>query len=240
MRATPSPLETLVQAVAQASVLVFDFDGTLVDSNAIKRQAFDRCFSEFPDRLEEIRRYCYGFNHTPRWEKFRHVYTEILGLPYTPEIEREMHRRYEEATTLQVIRAPEIPGAGNFLEAARSRHPLALVSSTPDPILRTILKARGWSRLFHVVQGAPVRKADWLAGYLRQEHHAPGNVVFFGDALEDAASAKQAGCLFCGIANEELRSQAAFWVNDFVALLDDTPADLPTATEAAQPRSPLR
>lgn len=51
-------MATVAELIREARALVFDFDGTLVDSNAIKRRAFERCFSEFPDRLEEIMRYC--------------------------------------------------------------------------------------------------------------------------------------------------------------------------------------
>ena len=47
-----------------AKALVFDFDGTLVDSNAIKWKAFEACFDRFPDRREEILSYCRGNNHT--------------------------------------------------------------------------------------------------------------------------------------------------------------------------------
>jgi phosphoglycolate phosphatase-like HAD superfamily hydrolase len=91
---------TLVRQAMQSSKgIVFDFDGTLVDSNEIKRRGFDFAFADYPNRITEIREYCYSFNHTIRGEKFRHVTEQILGLPYTPELDRYFHERYAAFTT---------------------------------------------------------------------------------------------------------------------------------------------
>ena len=183
------------QLLKRSRMLVFDFDGTLVDSVPIKFRAFDRCFEEFPEQREAIRAYCHGNNHTPRWEKFRHVYEQILRRPYTPQIEREMHERFERETTEQISRAPALPGASEFLERVRPRYRTALLSSTPHGILLEILEKRGWGSRFDEVQGAPVNKASWLLG-LKDRGFSPEQVLFFGDTPEDAAAAREAGCGF--------------------------------------------
>lgn len=175
--------------------LVFDFDGTLVDSNEIKWRAFDRCFNSFPAHREEIRAYCRGNSHTPRWEKFRHVYERILRLPYTPEVERELHRCFERETTEQIARAPALPGVEEFLDRIRSRYRTALLSSTPHETLLEILGKRYWSDRFDEVRGAPVHKALWLKE-LRDLGFPPDQVLLFGDTLEDAEAAREAGCGF--------------------------------------------
>lgn len=179
----------------KSRMLVFDFDGTLVDSVGIKLLAFDRCFEQFTAQKQRIQEYCHGNNHTPRWEKFRHVYEKILNLPYTPDIEKELHRTFERETTEQIARAPELPGASRFLDSVRSKYKTALLSSTPHPILLQILEKRGWTGRFDLVQGAPVNKAAWLKN-LKEQGFPPEQVLFFGDTPEDAGAAKEAGCGF--------------------------------------------
>ena len=189
-------MQELAETIRRATGLVFDFDGTLVDSNLIKWKGFEACFSGFPKRFEEIMAYCRGNNHTPRWDKFRHVYERILGLPYTPEDERRLSRVFEEATTQKIVQTPEIPSAEQFLRRVAGTHWIALLSATPDPILAQILKDREWTGIFREVQGAPVLKSSWLRELRGRKRWGLEDLLFFGDTPEDADAAWAAGCLF--------------------------------------------
>jgi|SRR5688572_8823049 len=187
--------QTVHQAIQSAKAVVFDFDGTLVDSNEIKRLGFDYAFAEYPQFMDEIRAYCYSFNHTNRFEKFRHVTEKILHLLYTPQMEEVFAQRYAEFTTSSVAAAAEVPGAEAFIRGLAGFRP-ALLSSTPTEILLTILARRGWDTLFPTVQGAPVDKRAWLVDFYTALRCRPDQVVFFGDTDEDARAGRAAGCLF--------------------------------------------
>ena len=203
---------SLAQLVERARALVFDFDGTLVESNAIKRRAFERCFADAPAAHQaDIQAYCRGFNHTPRWEKFRHIYEHILHRTYTPVIETELLRRFEAETTRQIVEAPEIRGASAFLAQAARTHVTALLSSAPQEILMKILEDRGWRGYFQTVQGAPVDKAQWLAGW-RRKHP---DTLFFGDTPEDARAAQAAGCSFVIVGDSTPDAETVCAIQDF-------------------------
>jgi phosphoglycolate phosphatase len=197
-------VQEIRQAITSAKGIVFDFDGTLVDSNEIKRRGFDYTFAAYPDRMAEIREYCYGFNHTIRGEKFRHVTESILGLEYTPELEKLFHERYAAFTTQSVAAAPEIAGAGAFVRRLASKGP-ALLSSTPTAILLEILDRRGWRSLFPIVQGAPVNKRAWVTDFQRVLGCRPQELVFFGDTDEDAQAASEAHCTFIRVGRPPAR-----------------------------------
>lgn len=200
-----------------ARALVFDFDGTLVDSNPIKQRAFELCFAGFPEQREEILAYCGGRHHTPRGEKFRHVVERILHRPYTEEVAVALHERFEAATTRQIAEAPELPGAAVFLRHVQGRYLTALLSSTPHEILCQILAHRGWAGWFGRVQGAPVNKASWLKAFREQRGLKGDHMVFFGDTPEDARAAEEAGCTFIAV-GEGGGGPGALAVPDFMAL----------------------
>lgn len=202
-----------------ARAMVFDFDGTLVDSNPIKRRAFAQCFGRFPQR-RDILAYCWDHHHTPRGEKFRYVYEQILKRPYTPAVATALHRQFERATTRQIIAAPELPGTSAFLHHMVSRNMLmAVLSSTPQEILQQIVEARGWRQVLGVVQGAPVAKARWLKAFRKRYRLTPSQMVFVGDSHEDAEAAQAAECLFVGI-NQPAGTTAGHHVSHFMELLD--------------------
>ena len=209
----------LADLVEQAQCLVFDFDGTLVDSNPIKERAFEKLFEEFRHKQEEILAYCRGFHHTPRGEKFRHVYEKILGLPYTPHIEAALHNRFEALTTRQIVEAPAVPGAELFVRDACRRRLTAVLSSTPHEVLVQILKERRWLDYFKGVRGAPVDKAAWLRLSQEENGWEGAKIIFFGDTPEDLQAAAQAGCTFVAVHNESLGSEAAYSLCDFTQLL---------------------
>lgn len=207
----------LTRWLAGAKALVFDFDGTLVDSNPIKWRAFERCFKGFTDQREEIRAYCQGHPHIPRGEKFRYVFEEILRLPYTPKVERSLHRCFERETTDRILSAPEISGAESFLRMAHRRYGTAVLSSTPQGVLWDIVVRRGWGSYFHQVQGAPVEKAGWLSSLKGRWGLTQQALVFFGDTPEDADAALEAGCTFVAVGRDRL-AKARFQVYDFTEL----------------------
>ena len=211
------PLE-LVNVVRRARMIVCDFDGTLVDSNPIKQRAFAECFAEFPDRIDEIMTWCIGRHDLPRGEKFRHVYERLLARPYTPDIAAALHQRFDALTTRQIIDAPAIAGAEEFLRAAHQRGPTALLTTTPHTVLEHIVEQRRWYSYFTLIQGAPVDKAAWLSALQKTWSISRTSLILFGDAREDAEAAAAARCVFVRVGGGPSEREP-YAIRDFSSLV---------------------
>ena len=211
-------MKPILKILEQAKGLILDFDGTLVDSNAIKRNAFEKCFADFPEHFETIIAYCKKNNHIPRQIKFRHAFENILRIPYTAAIEKKMLDCYAAETTSPVITAPEIPGATKFLEQFALDRETALLSSTPHEILLTILAKRNMNRYFKTVRGAPVDKALWIKQFLKERGFKNNEILFIGDSLEDCSAAEKAKVPFLGIGPAPI-NKAHYSIPDFEGLV---------------------
>jgi len=191
--------ERIPNLLENKTTIIFDFDGTLVDSNSIKYEAFEKCFEEYEEYFDAIMNYCRKHHHTPRHMKFKFAFKEIMGVTYTKEIENKMLKTFDLETTKKIIKTPEISGAVKFLNTVSGSYHMILLSSTPHDKLLYILETRGLDKYFDTIQGSPVNKAAWIKKYLNNSQIDPRKTLFFGDTLEDAEASKKAGCPFIAV-----------------------------------------
>lgn len=174
-------------------IVVFDFDGTLVDSNAIKSEGYDVIAARFdggPAAMAEARK-------IPGADRFSVAlrFAAHLGLPET-----EAHRIAEDYTRLvddRVAAAPEIPGAVDLIDALRSDGiELRVSSATPLVSLERVVAARGWAHFFDGLHGRPATKPETLRRLIHERGVAPGRIVVIGDGEDDRDSAVECGARF--------------------------------------------
>ncbi len=179
-------------------VIVLDFDGLLVESEEIKDRAFVEVFPDHPEHHEAIMQYHLQNNHLVRYEKFEHIVTRMLGLPYTDRDRERLAERFSRYTRTRIVECPSVPGAMEFLDYFHGKVPMYLVSATPQSELEPIVEDRGLTAYFERVFGAPCRKPDVLREVMAAESVAADEMVLIGDSLSDLHAAREVGTLFVG------------------------------------------
>ncbi|WP_248730033.1 MULTISPECIES: HAD family hydrolase [Halomonadaceae] len=181
--------------------LVFDFDGVILDSASLKREAFAALYDDYPsaDR-QAIRAYLGRRGGQPREVKFRHIEGHILGRSVSDKDIAELCRRFKHSVEARILEAPEIAGARAFLERWHGRLPLYLLSATPEAELRDIVEKRQLAPRFDEVIGAPPDKVTGMRNLLARRGHAARHTVMIGDSYNDYRTASGNGTRFVGIA----------------------------------------
>lgn len=179
-------------------ILVFDFDGVILESADIKTRAFRELFAAFPDRVDEIVAYHEANAGISRFRKFRHIHEHILGRPLSVEEERALGERFSDLVVDEVIRCPFVPGALELLRAYVRECPLFLASGTPEGELHRLVEARNLTVFFRGVYGSPKGKADIIEEILAASATPRTALVFVGDGMSDYEAAKTAGVAFVG------------------------------------------
>ena len=179
-------------------VLVFDFDGVLLESVDVKDEAFRELF---PDTTAEQRQAVYDFHRaTPgihRRVKVGRILTEVLNRPADEATVDSALERFREIVWERLMNCPEVPGVRAFLEA-HDHLPKYVVSAAPHEELRELARARGFTRYFRDVLGSPPGKAELLGWILQQEGVAPSDTTMYGDKLADFRAAEDVGVHFVG------------------------------------------
>ena len=179
-------------------VLALDFDGTLVESNAIKDKAFDSIFCEWPEHRVAMMQWHLAENTMPRDEKFRYFVEIILGQQGNDKLIERLTRRFSELSYKAIVNCPMVDGAKEFLDEYASKVQLFLVSATPHNELNKILKARFLKRYFKQIQGAPINKVEVLKKFISVNKISPDEMLYIGDSPEDLKTAKTIGSHFIG------------------------------------------
>lgn len=178
--------------------LMFDFDGVITESVEIKAEAFVELFCQYPEHCSEIREYHLANGGLSRFEKFRHIYRNILRQKLTTDEEQCLSEAFSALVVDRVIGCPYVPGAQEVIRYYSRTKKIFVVSGTPEPEIRTIVKSRGIEKYFSGVFGAPVRKVDHARRIMEEHDLSPSDLVFVGDSLEDYRAAKACGIRFVG------------------------------------------
>lgn len=176
--------------------IFFDFDGVILESVDIKGWAFGKLFEGYPEHIDAIVAFHYANGGMPRFDKFRHIYKNILHRPLS-EIEfNQLCQEFANLVFNRVLECDFVPGALEFLKKYSGRIALFVVSATPQEELTEIVKRRGLHGFFKGVFGSPLSKLELARRILENDGLDSGKVLFVGDALSDYEAAVGNGLKF--------------------------------------------
>jgi HAD superfamily hydrolase (TIGR01549 family) len=176
--------------------IIFDLDGVIIDSAEIKTRAFELLFADYPDKVMEIIDYHKRNAGISRYIKFRYFYEKILGKSLSSAEEVELGEKFSQIVVEQILEAPFVPGAIEFLSRNKGRYDFFVASGTPEDELRYIMARRQLSHFFREVHGTPKSKEDIIKDILQRYAFSGEEVAFVGDADSDCTAADKAGVFF--------------------------------------------
>ena len=206
--------------------MIFDLDGTLLDTEPLYTQATQKVLDPFNHTYTRAlkRKVMGGDSH-----RSAQLTIDEFGLPHTADellVERESH--------LQTLfpDAAEIGGAGEFLHRAAARGiPLGLATSSHRHLCQLKLQKRSWAGVFDTIvcgddeqlaAGKPAPDIFLLCAARMKV--APGDVVAFEDSRNGIEAARAAGMTVVAVispyTNETDLQAADHTIKDYTGLLN--------------------
>lgn len=179
--------------------LIFDFDGVLADTNAIRFEGFKLLFATYPyEQVNQLVEYAKSNGGLSRYEKIKYFFREVRNEPITDENVWSLAKQYSELVKQKVIDASPVNGSLEFLTNYYKNYDLAIVSGSDQEELRDVCRARGIDSFFINILGSPVSKGSNLSKLLSEMKWEKEFCVFVGDSLNDLDAAVVNGIDFIG------------------------------------------
>lgn len=172
---------------------VFDFDGTLVMSNAIKREGFFAVTAEVPGGRAAME----ALLADPPGDRYAifAAFAARFGLDAG-----ELAEAYGAWCEAAILQAPERAGASELLaRLRRDGIKIWINSATPEAPLRSVVRRRYPAGSFDGVLGGHASKVPNLQAVMRAEGLSPAELLMVGDGFDDRDAAVEIGCAFAGL-----------------------------------------
>jgi phosphoglycolate phosphatase len=182
-------------------VIIFDFDGVILDSAEIKLQAYATLYAdEDPKKLKELLEHSRLNGGITRAVKFEYYERVLFGRSSDAKSIEALARRYSEIVYNAVLNCPFVEGADILLKKASTAGiRMHVVSGTPARELRQIISQRSISQFFRSIYGAPATKPDSFRNIVAIERCDPEDILAVGDSLTEFFAAQDAHIPFLGI-----------------------------------------
>lgn len=180
-------------------VVVLDFDGTLVQSNQLKFDAYFELFPKDERHGTAISKILEDHFEETRYKILERVLKELGETGDIKQRVAELAAGYNDIVLSGAKTCPEVGRAEDRLKNLSGRYELYLSSTTPETALKEIISHRGWGKYFLEICGHPKVKTDTLRRIMAEKNIGPEELVVVGDGESDRVSAENVGCLFIHI-----------------------------------------
>jgi len=180
--------------------VIFDFDGTLVDSNEIKRKAFYEVTKDLVGADAVLDKILSSPNSGDRYNIFNLLVIELKLARGVFVNALQLTDSYTKMCEYKISRAPEIKGATKTIKKLKNLGIKVFISSaTPESALKKIIDMRGWKEIIDMSLGSPDSKTNHLQKILLENKFSKSSVVCVGDSEVDKDAALSIDCKFIGI-----------------------------------------
>lgn len=173
-------------------LIVFDYDGVILDSNKIKTDSFqESLFDEDPVLVKQFLDYHKINGGVSRYNKIKYFYHELKNDKNADDIINAKIELFGSIVEKKLLSAKFIPGIKQFLVTCHERQISCVVcSGGKEEEVRYVSSSLSIDKYFKNIYGSPKTKTDIL-GVINDEYLLDESVVYFGDARSDYLAAKE-------------------------------------------------
>ena len=182
-------------------IVIFDCDGVILDSNALKSQAFEQTLQrqgiEAPI-ISEFLTYHHTHGGISRYKKFEELMQRWLNNWPNEQVYQQLLSDYSSLCVQLYQQSVYTRGALALIQHLhKAGKKLYVASGSDEQELRQVFAQKDLAQYFEAIYGSPKTKSEIVADLVN--HHAESRCLMIGDAISDLKAAQQAGISFRGM-----------------------------------------
>jgi HAD superfamily hydrolase (TIGR01549 family) len=192
--------------------LLWDFDGVIMDSNAVRDRGFEEVLKDYPEtEVDALMVFHRDNGGLSRYVKFRHFFEDIRGESIT-ETEVKIWAEKFSKIMMQLLINPDllIQETLGFIQTNAQKYKMHIVSGSDQTELRHICKALDIAKYFNSIHGSPTPKNDLVAALLQEHSYDLKTCLLIGDSKNDYDASKVNGIQFMGYGNEKIKANSDY------------------------------
>ncbi|HEA20198.1 MAG TPA: HAD family hydrolase [Pricia antarctica] len=186
--------------------IIWDFDGVILDSMAVRDIGFKRIFSAFDqESVAKLLEYHRENGGLSRYVKIRYFFTELLSEKITENEVREYAHQFSKIMINELTKPSYlIQESLRFIKNKYKEYNFHVASGSDQEELRYLCKELDISKYFISINGSPTPKEKLVEEILDEYKYERKYTCLIGDSINDRDAAKSNGILFLAYNNEKL------------------------------------
>lgn len=200
--------------------ILWDFDGVILDSMAVRELGFRVVLSDYPEvQVDELIRYHEENGGLSRYVKFRYFFEHVLNLSISSQEIQNLSERFSEIMRSRLSdRKYLIEETLTFIENYHKAIPMHIVSGSDHIELNFLCEKLRITNFFKSIDGSPIVKNILVGDLIKRFNYEPGRCVLVGDSINDFEAANFNGVRFMGYNNIALDKRGYDYIHNFTEL----------------------
>lgn len=197
--------------------ILWDFDGVIIDSLAVRDYGFREIFKDFDKVLvEKLIEYHSINGGLSRFHKIRYFFNEILKKDIDDKEVKAYADRFSLIMREELVKSKYlILDSVNFIKENYKKYNFHIVSGSEHDELNFLCQKLQINHYFHSINGSPTTKIELVKNLLIKESYKKSETILIGDSINDYEAAKENNIAFYGYNNKTLKDVSREYINSF-------------------------
>lgn len=198
-------------------VILWDFDGVLMDSNSVRDMGFETVLANYPKKqVQALMTYHKANGGLSRYVKFRYFFEEIRNEEVLDEQIQELAKNFSIIMQKQLFdKSLLIQDSIQFVKDNFTKFKMHIVSGSDGVELNILCKYLNIYKYFKTINGSPTTKNELVKQLLTSFNYELNECVLIGDSINDMEAASVNNISFAAYNNSSLFLPENININQF-------------------------